>query len=396
MRIVRRGSGGDLALQGPSQGDREPHFAHAREPGAAQRPARGSRQADPPPAAAGGHRAPLPGEHGAQAPASGRIAGAQDPRSRWRHREPAHACEPARNRDAGRDRGTAVGRGRCRARANPAHGMLRRTRGRAGPVLPGGRRRHPHRAVAAACTRASPAPADGPRARKCRACGVERAGRTRPGTARRADPLPAQAEPGTGLGAGAGVVGPLGAGRSRSGHGCMAATLGVIQPRVGGSDSRLRSRTGAHRTDRRRAAAPESAARAPGAGTFPARGQRFGRETGRVCRCRAGGARTRPRSASGARDRARVLECAARSRAAGRCGARCSKGRPAVRAERVPDGRGRAEGGARQGRGGNLGLARQPETRCRARGSRSSSKSRRLGARSRNRARQLPRGGLRR
>ena len=43
------------------------------------RPARGSRQADPAPAAPGRHRAPLPGEHGSQAPAAGRVAGAQDP-----------------------------------------------------------------------------------------------------------------------------------------------------------------------------------------------------------------------------------------------------------------------------------------------------------------------------
>ena len=65
-----RGGRRHLALQGAPQGDREPHLRHAREPRAPAGRARRDRQADPPPAAPGGHGAPLPGPEGAGAPAS--------------------------------------------------------------------------------------------------------------------------------------------------------------------------------------------------------------------------------------------------------------------------------------------------------------------------------------
>ncbi len=64
---LHRGGGGHLALQGASPRDRNAHRRHARESCAPAGPARRGRQADPPPAAPGQRRPPLPGAQDAGA-----------------------------------------------------------------------------------------------------------------------------------------------------------------------------------------------------------------------------------------------------------------------------------------------------------------------------------------
>ena len=98
---VSGGGGGHLALQGAPPRDREPHRADAREPRSSERFARGGREADPPPAAPGGHGAALSGAQGGGAQAAGGTAGAapagSGPRGRaCAMRRPSAAKRPCR------------------------------------------------------------------------------------------------------------------------------------------------------------------------------------------------------------------------------------------------------------------------------------------------------------
>ena len=160
-----RGGGRHLEVQGAAQGDREPHRAHAREPRPPERPPRRARQADPPPAAPGRDRAPLPGPQG---------GGAQAPRrapcpasSRTSTPRPVARAGSARERDvalAGGGRGAEVRRGRDREGPRPPRARDRGARGHPGAHLPGRRRGRALRAGDPARPRAPGPPARRPRA----------------------------------------------------------------------------------------------------------------------------------------------------------------------------------------------------------------------------------------
>ena len=87
-----------------------PHRRHARESRAPAGRARRSREADPPPAAPGGHRPPLPGLEGAGAQAHRGSARAAPARAGQRRRSARQRDARARSRHAGGAGGPALGR----------------------------------------------------------------------------------------------------------------------------------------------------------------------------------------------------------------------------------------------------------------------------------------------
>ena len=142
--------------------DRGAHRRHAREPRAPAGRARRSRQADPPPAAPGRHRAPLPGAEGAGAPPHRRAAGAAAARPRqWRRgagqRRCASASWPCRRRWPS----SAPPRRRSRTQRDVHTAQQRARCGGAGALLRGGRRDHAPRTERSS-TRASCASASAP------------------------------------------------------------------------------------------------------------------------------------------------------------------------------------------------------------------------------------------
>ena len=104
-----RGGCRHFAVQGAAPRDREPHRAHAREPGPPERPARRGREAATAPAAPGRDRAPLPGAEAGRAPAAGGAAGPAAPRGRVRGRRAPGDHGRARPRAAVGARRAALG-----------------------------------------------------------------------------------------------------------------------------------------------------------------------------------------------------------------------------------------------------------------------------------------------
>ena len=157
MRALPRGGGRHLAVQGAPHARPRARIAHTRENlERLQRRARGGRQAAPPPAAPGGHRAPLPGAQAGGAPAAGRAAGAAPARDRDRsrcagRRSCASASSPCRPRSPSqRSLEAAIERSRAE-HTEQSEQLL----DRAGPLLRDRRRDLAHRAGDRARARAA-------------------------------------------------------------------------------------------------------------------------------------------------------------------------------------------------------------------------------------------------